>query len=40
MTPPPKKKPLRDLGFVLLMIFVVPLLVALPFALTGFLGRW
>ena len=33
------KTRLRDMAFVCLMVFAVPVLVALPFALAGFLGQ-
>lgn len=31
---------LRDLLFVVLMVFIVPAVIVLPFVLSGFLGRW
>jgi hypothetical protein len=33
-------KSLRHAAFVLFMIFGIPALIALPFLLAGFIGRW
>ncbi len=34
-----KNRIARDFGFVLMMVFGLPLLIALPFLLSGFIGR-